>query len=49
VIVAYHPDYKNWGACGGLFATGVDIHTHFNSLIKGNLDFTPFVTVPPQD
>lgn len=47
VVVAWHPDYQNWGACGGLLGAGVDLHTVFNTFANGNVDFTPFITVPP--
>jgi hypothetical protein len=47
VVVSPHPDNQNWGACGAILGAGVDIQTQFNSLVEGNIDFTPFVTVPP--
>jgi len=50
VVVAFHSDYQNWGACGGLIGNGVEIHTHLNSIARGVVDFAPdFVTVPPSD
>ncbi|MEM7050342.1 MAG: hypothetical protein AAF604_11820 [Acidobacteriota bacterium] len=47
VIVDFHLDYQTWGACGARYGPGVETVTHLSSFIKGNTDFTPFVTVPP--
>jgi hypothetical protein len=44
LIIAWHPDYQNWGACGGRLGAGVDIFSHLNTVVNGNLDFTTFVT-----
>lgn len=49
VVIAWHPDFQNWGACGALMGAGIDLMTAFNSLSRGNLDFTPFITVPPSE
>ncbi len=47
VIVAFHPDYQNWGACGGRLGAGVDLHSHLNTIVQGNVDITDFITVAP--
>ncbi|MEM7050920.1 MAG: hypothetical protein AAF604_14725 [Acidobacteriota bacterium] len=47
LVVAWHPDYQNWGACGGLLGAGVDLHTVFNTFVEGNTSLAPFITVPP--
>ncbi len=47
VVVAFHPDYQTWGACGGLLGAGVDLHSHLNTIVNGTLDITDFVTVAP--
>ncbi|MEM7050919.1 MAG: hypothetical protein AAF604_14720 [Acidobacteriota bacterium] len=46
LVVTWHPDYQNWGACGARFGAGVDLMTQLNSFVEGNFDLTPFITVP---
>lgn len=49
LVVAWHPDFQNWGACGAILGAGVDIISQFSTVVDGTLDITPFVTVDPGD
>ena len=45
IVVAYHSDHQNRGACASRFGAGVDTHAVFNTLVDGTGEITDLVTV----
>lgn len=48
VLLAFHPDAQNWGACVTRLGPGVGSHAVFSTLADGTTDFTKFITKAKQ-